>query len=373
MKTLNRKQKFKRKIDEIKYKNVNPEDIKIIEPCCGSGHILVYVFDLLFKMYEEKGYNTREIPTLILKKNLTGLDVDKRAAQLASFSLIMKARSANSRFFNDTYYTVPEVYEIWDARALFHSDYLNQIRKMKLLDAKHIKDIEWLAETFRYGKTIGSLLKVDNKNLKSIQESIEKINKEAVITIFNTNFMNEGLKCLHHLLKQAQIMSTMYDVMITNPPYIGLSSLEKPVKEYANINYADSKNDMFAMFMRTEFVKKNGFTSMINMQSWMFLQSFEFLRNSLLSDSQIVNLIHLGAHAFDSIGGEVVQTVTFVLRKNVLGNGNYIRVTQEGSSEAKKNKTLDIIKNKKFILTNPDSFQSIPTKEILYWLDKPVS
>lgn len=361
-----------RKLDEVKYKNVNPEDIKIIEPCCGSGHILVYVFDLLYKMYEEKGYAIREIPTLILQKNLTGLDVDKRAAQLASFSLIMKARSVNSRFFNDNYYVVPEVYDIWDARALFHSDYINQAKETKLLSNQQIKDIEWLAESFRYGKTIGSLLKIEKSKLDSIEEATNLIANKAVINIFNSNFLNEGILCLRRLIKQARILSFKYDVMITNPPYIGLSALEKPVKEYANLHYGDSKNDMFAMFMRTNFVKKYGFTAMINMQSWMFLQSFELLRNSLLSDSQIVNLLHLGAHAFDSIGGEVVQTVAFVLRKSITGNGAYIRVTQEATSEAKKNKALSIIGNNQLIITNPREYESIPTKEILYWLEKPV-
>ena len=323
-----------KKLDEVKYKNVNPEDIKIIEPCCGSGHILVYVFDLLYRMYEEKGYATREIPTLILKKNLTGLDVDKRAAQLASFSLIMKARSANSRFFNDNYYVVPEVYEIWDARALFHSDYLNQIKETKLLDTKQIKDIEWLVETFRYGKTIGSLLLVEKKNFDAIRNTINKLETEAVINIFNSNFLTEGIKCLHHLLKQAEILAAKYDVMITNPPYIGISSMEGPVKAYATKFYPNSKADMFAMFMETSFVKKNGFMAMINMHSWMFLGSFEKLRYSLLNKKEIVNMIHLGARAFESIGGEVVQTTAFVMRTTTIGeNGVFFRLVDSVNKE----------------------------------------
>ena len=323
-----------RKIDAIKYQNVNPEDIRIIEPCCGSGHILVYVFDLLYKMYEEKGYQQREIPTLILKNNLVGLDVDKRAAQLASFSLIMKARSANSRFFNRTYYTVPQVYEIWDSRALLVNDYKSQLQELKILGASQIKDIEWLVETFRYGKTIGSLLKVDKKDFKSISDSIDLLDQNGVRTIFNYNFFVDGIKCLRHLVKQAEVMSAKYDVMITNPPYIGISAMEAPVKDYAVKYYPNSKTDMFAMFMETGFVKRNGFFAMINMHSWMFLSSYEKLRKDLLLNKEIVNMAHLGAHAFEAIGGEVVQTTSFVIRNtNIGGNGVYFRLVDSADKE----------------------------------------
>lgn len=324
-----------RKIDSIKYQNVNPEDIRIIEPCCGSGHILVYVFDLLYKMYEEKGYQQREIPTLILKNNLVGLDVDKRAAQLASFSLVMKARSANSRFFNRTYYTVPQVYEIWDSRALLVNDYKSQLQELKILGASQIKDIEWLAETFRYGKTIGSLLKVDKKDFKSIADTIDLLDQNGVRNIFNYNFFVDGIKCLRHLLRQAEIMAAKYDVMITNPPYIGISTMEAPVKDYAVKNYPNSKTDMFAMFMETDFVKRNGFYAMINMHSWMFLSSYERLRKNILLNKEIVNMVHLGAHAFESIGGEVVQTTSFVIRNvNIGGNGVYFRLVDSANKES---------------------------------------
>lgn len=323
-------EEVQRKIDFIKYKSVNPEDIKIIEPCCGSGHILVYVFDLLYKMYEEKGYQQREIPTLILKNNLVGLEIDKRAAQLASFSLVMKARSVNSRFFNDNYYVVPEVYEIWDARGLFHIDYLNQIRETKLLNNQQIKDIEWLAETFRYGKTIGSLLVVERKNFDSIRLSIDKLENEAVINIFNSNLMTEGIKCLRHLLRQAEVMAAKYDVMITNPPYLGISKIDKTAKEYLVTNYPNSKSDMFAMFMETNFVKTNGFTSIVNPDSWMFLVSFEQLRKALFTSCHLINLIHLGMGAFDA----TVQTTTCVIRNTkIQGNGTYFRLVEEKDKE----------------------------------------
>lgn len=350
------------KIDEIKYKNVNPEEIKIIEPCCGSGHILVYVFDLLYKMYEERGYQSREIPTLILKNNLVGLDVDKRAAQLTSFSLIMKARTMNSRFFNDNYYVKPSVYEIWDARELLQNNYEQQLVDLKILSNEEIKEIKWLVETFRYGKTIGSLLKVCKKDFSVIERAIQTIKTKAVRNIFNSNLLNDGVRCLEYLLAQAKVMSAKYDVMITNPPYIGISSMEKAVKDYASAEYPDSKTDMFAMFMEAPYVKKNGFRAMINMHSWMFLSSYEKLRKKIIMNEMIVNMVHLGAHAFEMIGGEVVQTTTFVLRNSPIAtNGVYFRLVDEKDKEAAFLAGGGII-------MNLSVYETIPTNLFAYWL-----
>lgn len=335
-------QEIKRKIDAVKYQNVRPEDIKVLEPCCGSGHILVYVFDLLFKMYEEKGYQSREIPSLILKNNIFGLDVDKRASQLASFALIMKARSLNSKFFSESYYVAPYVYEIWDSRLLLSLGYKKQLEDLKLLSESEIDDIEYIIESFRYGKTIGSLLKIKPLNYDRVENSIKTIEAKAVPNLFNTTFLSDGIKLLKRLVKQAKVMSGKYDVMITNPPYIGISSMESPVKDYAITFYPNSKSDMFAMFMETEFVKPNGFYAMINMHSWMFLSSYEKLRKSILTTKEIVNMIHLGAHAFEAIGGEVVQTTSFVIRNvNIGGNGVYFRLVDS------KDKEKDFVDNMK--------------------------
>lgn len=352
------------KIDAIKYKNVSPEEIKIIEPCCGSGHILVYVFDLLYKMYEERGYQSREIPTFILKNNLVGLDVDKRAAQLASFSLIMKARTMNSRFFNDNYYVKPSVYEIWDARELLQNNYEQQLVDLKILSNEEIKEVKWLVETFRYGKTIGSLLKVKKTDFSVIERAIQTIKTKAVLTIFNSNLLNDGVRCLEYLLSQAKVMSAKYDVMITNPPYIGISSMEKPVKDYASVEYPDSKMDMFAMFMEVPYVKKNGFRAMINMHSWMFLSSYEKLRKKIIMNEMIVNMLHLGAHAFEMIGGEVVQTTAFVLRNSPIAtNGVYFRLVDEKDKEAAFLAGGGII-------MNLSVYEALPSNIIAYWVSK---
>lgn len=328
-------EEVQKKVDEIKYKNVNPEDIRIIEPCCGSGHILVYVFDLLYKMYEERGYQKRDIPTLILKNNLVGLDVDKRAAQLASFSLIMKARSVNNRFFNDQYYETPHVYELQDSKLLKELEYRKQLKDLNILNDEEIKLIAYLVDTFENGKTIGSLLKVEPIDFDRLDEALDKVSRGTVSNLFNIDFLNSGMKRLRELSDLAKTLSDKYDVMITNPPYISPSTMEGGVKEYASKNYPNSKSDMFAMFMETGFVKKNGFTAMINMHSWMFLTSFEKLRQSLLATKEIITMAHLGARAFETIGGEVVQTTTFVMRNCHIGiNAVYFRLVDCQDKEA---------------------------------------
>ncbi len=324
-------EEVQRKIDAIKYRNVNPEDIRIIEPCCGSGHILVYVFDLLYKMYEEKGYQKRDIPTLILKKNLTGLEIDKRAAQLAAFSLVMKARSVNNQFFSEKYYTVPRVYEFCDSHALELMDYRTHLQETGILSAEDVKEFTTLVDTFRDGKTVGSLLKVKPMNFAHLEEMISKIEAEVIQNIFLHEFLTSGLAIIKNMIMLAKALSDKYDVLITNPPYLGISKIEAHAKEYLIANYPDSKSDMFAMFMEAPFVNKNGFRAIVNPDSWMFLVSFENMRRSIILNQSIVNMIHLGMGAFDA----VVQTTSFVIRNApVAGNGTYFRLVDSKDKEA---------------------------------------
>lgn len=360
-------EEVQKKLDAIKYKNVNPEEIRVIEPCCGSGHILVYVFDLLYKMYEEKGYSAREIPSLILINNLVGLDVDKRAAQLASFSLVMKARSVNPRFLNDNYYTVPRVYEIHDSRYLESIGYKQHMKNIGVFTDEEMKAVETLVELFRNGKTIGSLIKMKPIKFECVESVINKLEHEVVASIFDIPFTEDGCALLKKLLAQAKALSAKYDVMITNPPYIGISTMEAPVKDYAVKNYPNSKSDMFAMFMETGFTKSNGFIAMINMQGWMSLSSFDELRKVLIATKAFVSLVHLGARAFEMISGEVVQTVTFVLRNSAINlNGYYYRLVDSDSKE------LDFINAKtntnRFIASN-SVFSKIPGNMFTaYWV-----
>lgn len=360
-----------KKLDEIKYKNVNPENIRIIEPCCGSGHILVYVFDLLYKMYEERGYQKRDIPTLILKNNLVGLDVDKRAAQLASFSLIMKARSVNNRFFNDQYYETPHVYELQDSKLLKDLGYRKQLMDLNLLNDEETKLINYIVDTFENGKTIGSLLKVEPIDFACLDKALDKVAKGTIANLFNIDFLNIGMRRLRELSNLGRLLAGKYDVMITNPPYRAISTMEEAVSVYAGDNYPNSKTDMFAMFMETGFVKRNGFMAMVNMHNWMTISSYEDLRNSFILNNEIVVMAHLGAHAFETIGGEIVQTTAFVSRKGTYGaNGVYYNLVD--SSDKEKDfflvKDGEPTKDSLRFEVPSSNFKELPGSPYAYWI-----
>lgn len=352
-----------KKLEEIKYKNVDPEKIKVIEPCSGSGHILVYVFDLIYKMYIEKGYNTKDIPALILKNNLFGLDVDKRAAQLAQFSLIMKARSIDNRFFNEDRFVRPRVFEIIDSTTLTNSNYKESMKSLHFSDAS-IKIAEYLDKEFEHAKVIGSLLQLEQKDYAVLMDDIKRCREVETPNLLEYPFFYEGINCLKQLVRLAMTLTKKYDVMITNPPYIGLSTLEAFPKKYLGDRYPNSKTDMFAMFMETNFVKKNGFLAMINMHSWMFLSSYEKLRKHIIQTQCIYNMLHLGAHAFETIGGEVVQTTSFVIRNCAIpSNGVYFRLVDEKDKEAAFLAGGGII-------MNLSVYDTLPSNIIAYWVSE---
>lgn len=361
-------EEVQKQLDAIRYRNVNPEDIRVIEPCCGSGHIIVNVFDLLYRMYEEKGHSAREIPTLVLKNNIVGLDVDRRAAQLASFALVMKARTKNSRFFNETYYTSPQIVELQESKLLEDLDFKGKMDQLGIFTMAEKVAIRTLVETFRHGKTIGSLTKVPPMKYDCIESAIQKLKTDVVSDIFNASFVKEAPILLKALLRQAKVLADKYDVMITNPPYIGTSTMETPVKEYATKYYPNSKTDMFAMFMETDLVKNNGFTAMINLPSWMFLSSYETFRKILINNNLICNMLHLGRGIFGSDFG----TTSFVLKNNYFAQftGSYKRLFEkQGAVDRVEEKELKFF-NHPVIQTKQDNFSKIPGSPIAYWVKK---
>lgn len=257
------------------------QDIRFIDPCMGSGHVLVYAFDLFCKMYEEEGYQSREIPALILQNNIFGLDIDRRCYQLASFALTMKGRAYHSRYLRKI--------------ALPHVIALQPINH-DTIDACGSWDSKSLIWKFENIDTIGSLLKVTPKECSAIRvESTSLFGYEQQI-----------------LKTQSEYLSRKYHVVVTNPPYLGKGFGEE-LKNYLVNEYPNSKSDTMATFMERciEFCETNGKMSMINMQSWMFLSSYEKLRKVFLAKYSIDSLLHLGPHAFDEIGGEVVQSCRY--------------------------------------------------------------
>lgn len=352
-------EEVQRKLDAIKYKNVSPEEIRVIEPCCGSGHILAIAFDLLYKMYDEKGYQKRDIPSLILSKNLYGLEIDKRAAQLASFSLVMKARTINPRFFSASYYVTPQVHEIYDSHYLESLNYRQCMKETGVFTDDELKAINTLVDTFRNGKTVGSLIKVKALDYTAIESAITKMEQNVVTTVFNYQFFSEGAVLLKELLAQTKVMTEKYDVMITNPPYLGISKLEAFPKEYLMANYPDSKSDMFAMFMEVPFVKKNGFRAIVNPDSWMFLVSYEKLRNTIISSQEIINMAYLGLGVFDA----TVQTTSCIIRNAQIGG-----VSKYHYLVRSKDKESDFLSNIKSIEYSQNNFRKIPGTPFIFWL-----
>jgi hypothetical protein len=365
-----------KELESIRYKDVNVEDIKVIEPCSGSGHILTYLFDLLFQMYLEKGYSKKDIPALILNNNLYGLDIDQRATQLASFGLVMKARSIDNRFFDSERYVRPKVFEIIDSKSIINSKYnsksyldvlkdynTSQWKGDNQLNDEELKAIKYIVDLFIDAKVIGSLLKVKPYKYLIIRKKlVENYKKNTLTDIFTSGFFDFEFKELLEILRIAHILSTKYDVMITNPPYMGISNIDENPKEYLKDNYPNSNTDMYSMFLEAFYLKVNGLISLVNPDSWMFLKSFEKLRSSIIDSSYIINMTHHGMGEFDA----VVQTTAFVLRNNKLQEYNsvYYRLV-----DSKKKQTEFISKREeiRFIASNK-KYIRIPGKTIAYWI-----
>lgn len=350
------------KLDELKNPNLNPEDIKILDPAMGSGHILVYAFDVLYDIYSKVGYQERKIPQLILEKNIYGLDIDDRAAQLATFALFMKARSKNRRIFrreiNLNVCSIQESNGIEKEAIEFFADG----------DEKLKEDVDYLVHVFEDAKEYGSILNVEKVDFDSIEERLEEIKNENV-EMFNQGYRNVILEQLPEVIKQGRIMSSKYDVVCTNPPYMGRKGMNGKLSSYLRKYYKHLKNDLFAVFIEKciEMCKKERFVSTITQHSWMFLSSYELLREKIIDTTEIQSMAHLGSKAFDEIGGEVVQTATFVLRKNIIEGykGVYSRLIDFSKSSLKKEQFLK--KNFLFII-NKEKFKKIPGMPIAYWV-----
>lgn len=327
----------------------------------GSGHILVYAFNVLMQIYERYGYTQRDAARSILKNNIFGLDIDKRAYQLAYFSIMMKARYYNRRILTEG--IEPNLCYVQNSTSLSESA-LEKMGICKNITQQLISDFEYAAE---YGSVItGSLSEDDLKTISNQVEYIEEHMNEG--DLIDVMACNEVISNLVPLLKQAILLTQKYDIVVTNPPYMPVSNAGKKLNDYVKKNYPDSKTDLFAVFIERcqAMLKVNGYQSMITMHSWMFLNSYEKLRVKLLN-IDIVNMIHLGARAFDEIAGEVVQTTSFVLckRNTKMYKGEYCRLL-EPKSQLGKEKMFLLGKNRYSI--KKEAFSEIPGTPMSYWL-----
>jgi len=360
-------------IDRTTPKELNPEELTFLDPACGSGHILVEAYDILKEIYLERGYRTRDIPCLILGKNLYGLDIDDRAAQLACFVVLMRARKDDRRLFNRDDLNL-NIMSIIETKGLEKSKLLEAVSKRK--GGKSIWVwIHGLVELFEHAKTFGSLITISDEladKLNDIQSIIES--ERADRNDLFDFIAGEELNSLRPVVKQAKILARKYDCVVANPPYMGVKGMNPKLKEFGKDHFPDSKSDLFSIFIERnlEFLVKQGFVGMITMQSWMFLSSFEKLREKILIEKTISSMIHLGARAFDSIGGEVVSTTVFVLENVSKPNSqsSYFRLIDGKSEMEKKAAIREAIKNPVcgwFFDAAATDFKKIPGRPIAYW------
>ena len=338
------------------YAAMTPEQIKCIDPCCGSGHILAYLFDVLVQIYESYGYTTREAVESIVRNNLYGLDIDDRAAQLAYFAVMMKARQYDRRFFSRG--LQPNIYAIQESNGIdsFALDYFcNGDTKLKAA-------IDSIITEMHDAKEYGSILNITPVDFSALYARFDKVrddismNKESV------------LNSLLSLVQVAHTLAQKYDVVVTNPPYMGSSGMGAKLAEFVKKNYPDSKSDLFAVFIEAcgGMTKQNGYQAMITQHAWMFLSSFEKLRDKLLQ-KDTMNMAHLGARAFDEIGGEVVQTTSFVLRSSRIDEykGTYCRLIEPTSEQGKEDMFLA---GKNRYTAQQSNFSKIPGSPVAYWV-----
>lgn len=331
-----------------------PEDITFCDPACGSGHILVYAFELLFRMYAERGYRERDVPRLILTKNLSGMEIDERAAQIASLALAMCAREHDRRFF--TRGVTADICVLGgvdiDVDALDPASALRQ--RPKLIEA-----LAHLGE-------VGSLLTPSPEDLGSLKD-------ELMRGLSGDLFVSHTQAGIERAAELCEALSRTFDVVVANPPYMGSSSFNPFTSKWMKKNYPDSCKDLCTAFIERGYslAKGHGYAAMVTMQSWMFLGSFEKMRNDLIDGKSIVTMAHLGPRAFDAIGGEVVSVTADVLYNGRSGaKGAYFRLVDVAGSEPKRQALAEAIQNPDcgwFYRADASAFHDIPGSPIAYW------
>lgn len=348
------------KISTEASENFDIKKIKVLDPCMGSGHILVYAFDVLMQMYVEFGYSEREAAKSIVENNLYGLDIDNRAGQLAYFAVMMKARKYNRRILNVE--TKPNVMAIQESNSI-NPDYLSLFGDLE-------SKARELFENMKDAKDLGSIIRVK----LTVEELTELKNKaEEIENSFYDNFFDKARQSgiateFIPLIEQAIILAQKYEVVVTNPPYMGASGMNDKLAKYVKKNSPDSKSDLFACFIEheNEMVEKDGYNCMVTMQSWMFLSSFEKMRTKILQTKTITNLMHME----NMVMGIAFGTAVTVIRNNRFINykGTYNQIKLQ-DIENEKPKEFPVRGNR-FSQTSTDNFSKIPGSPVAYWVSK---
>lgn len=356
------------KLAEIRkeYAALNPEDIKLIDPCMGSGHILVYAFDVLMQIYESAGYSQRDAAKSILEHNIYGLDIDDRAYQLAYFAVMMKARQYNRRILNGEntchVYAIQESNSINRAHLKYFGAGMDDIEK----NAAKMQ-LEGLLDTLTDAKEYGSILNVESYNWDLLRRFVAAEDTDGQISMDSVG-VEDTAEQLNRLIDIGETIARKYWVTVTNPPYAAISNLSPKVNDFVKANYPDSKVDLFAVFIERcgLMTRVSGYQAMITQHAWMFLASYENLRDKLLN-KELINLAHLGPHAFDEINGEVVQTSSFVFCNGYFSNYNSTFVQLVGGKNEAAKAAMFISGEHRFNKTNEQLREIQGTPYTAYW------
>lgn len=350
------------------------EDITFLDPAMGSFHIGIYAFEVFMQLYESEGYTTREAAKLIVEKNLHGLDIDKRASQLSYFACMMQARKYNRRILEGD--LQPKVYEISESNSINreHLNYLGNDKDDKEEWTRLKLQLVSLLNNLADAKEYGSLINISEKfDFPQLRNFVEFHPLDSQISLLETVGLEETQNQLLNIINVAEIISKNYDVVITNPPYMSSSGMSKKLADFAKKYYPNSKSDMFAIFIEKckNYTERNGYFSMITQHAWMFLSSYEKLRSSLQKNT-LVNMAHLGTRAFEEIGGEVVQTTSFVYLNNYFSSytGKYIKLTEFDNQAKKEAAYLGLLNGWEKTYSyenNQENFKKIPGSPIAYW------
>ena len=352
------------------YATLKPEDLSCLDPCMGSGHILVYMFDVLEQIYTSVGYSEREAAKAILENNIYGLDIDDRAYQLAYFAVMMKARQYNRRILNGEnachVYAIQESNSINRAHLKYFGAGMDDIEK----NAAKMQ-LEGLLDTLTDAKEYGSILNVESYNWDLLRRFVAAEDTSGQISMDSVG-VEDTAEQLNRLIDIGETMARKYWVTCTNPPYAGTSNLSANVNNFVKKNYPDSKADLFAVFIERcrQMTVNNGFQAMITQHGWMFLSSFEKLREKMRL-TETVNMAHLGARAFEEIGGEVVQTTAFVRCANHVDGykGTYCRLIEPTTQQGKEEMFLA---RENCYTVSQDDFEKIKGCVIAYWLGEKI-
>ena len=362
-----------RQLTEIRkeYAKLSPEDIKIIDPCVGSGHILVYAFDVLIQIYESAGYSTRDAAKYILEHNIYGLDIDDRAFQLAYFAIMMKARQYNRRILNGEY--KPNIYSIKESNGI-NREHLNYLGSGCSEDERNkaLEQIVTLLDTFKDAKEYGSILNVEKFDAELLEKFISQSEPDGQISM-HTVGIEETVQEIRQIIAVGKMLSDKYHTVVTNPPYMGGSNMNTRLNEFIKKNYADYKSDFFSTFIvhASDMTIPNGFCGFFTPYVWMFIQSYEKLRQYLYTESTIETLIQFEYSAFEEA---TVPVCTFTFRNSHIANrkGNYIRLVDfRGGMEVQRKKTLEAIGNHEcgfYYEQSTDNFGKIPGSPVAYWV-----